>query len=177
MASPPTKPMLSDDPTPDERAAFVMFRLEQFIREGKTIDEGMSLRKWQIMAQHEIAATITDAQRSMIREEPVTQRLLLVFGASVTTIGFWGAAVSLHDIGYVVGASVCAFAGLALIATAGEWRIRRFWSKREADTRRRNLAKVESLNKRVKKLLAELENEAEALEKAKKTVSKTAARF
>jgi len=167
-------PILPSNPTPEERAAFVMFRLEQFIREGKTIDEGMSLKRWQTMAQQEIAATILDAQRAMHQDEPITRRMLFIFGASITTIGFWGAAVSLHNVGYVVGASVCMAAGLALLAVAGEWKIRGFWRSKEAVKRRSNLAKVETLNKRVKKLLTDLEGEAESLDKALKKVRKTA---
>jgi len=170
MANDPTLP---DNPTPEERAAFVMFRLEQFIREGKTIDEGMSLKRWQTMAQQEIAATILDAQRSMRQDEPITRRMLFIFGASITTIGFWGAAVSLHNVGYVIGASVCMIAGLALLASAGEWQFRAFWRTREAGNRRQNLAKIETLNKRIKKLLIDLEGEAESLDKALKKVRKT----
>jgi hypothetical protein len=34
-------PELSDDPTPDERAEFVILRLEQFIRDGRKVAEGM----------------------------------------------------------------------------------------------------------------------------------------
>jgi hypothetical protein len=34
-------PELRDDPTPDERAEFVILRLEQFIRDGRKVAEGM----------------------------------------------------------------------------------------------------------------------------------------
>ena len=33
-------PELSDDPTPDERAEFVILRLEQFIRDGRKVAQG-----------------------------------------------------------------------------------------------------------------------------------------
>ena len=39
-------PELTDDPTPDERAEYVIRRLEQFIRDGRTVDEGMSFKIW-----------------------------------------------------------------------------------------------------------------------------------
>ena len=44
-------PTLSEHPTPDERSNYVIMRLEQFIREGRTLDEGMSFKKWQAMAR------------------------------------------------------------------------------------------------------------------------------
>jgi len=51
-------PELSDDPTPDERAEFVILRFEQFIRDGRKVAEGMSFNIWQSMAKTEIAGTI-----------------------------------------------------------------------------------------------------------------------
>ena len=37
-------PELTGDPSPDERAEYVILRLEQFIREGRTFDEDMSFK-------------------------------------------------------------------------------------------------------------------------------------
>ncbi|MHC8509279.1 MAG: hypothetical protein ACYYKD_07750 [Rhodospirillales bacterium] len=169
-------PKLPDSPTPEERAAFVIQRLEQFIRDGRSLDEGMSFKKWQVMAHEEITAAIADMEREIVREAPVTRRVLFVFGASVSTIGFWGASVSMHDVGHVLAAAVCITAGLALLGAAGEWKFRKFWARREANLRRRNLDKLENLNKRVKKLLSELEDEAKDLEKELEEVREAAGR-
>lgn len=169
-------PKLPDSPTPEERASFVVQRLEQFIRDGRTIDEGMSFKKWQVMAHEEITAAIADVEREVIREAPVTRRMLFVFGAAISTIGFWGAAVSMHNVGHVLAAAVCVTAGIALIFAAGEWKFRKFWARRQANLRRRNLDKLESLNKRVKTLLNELEDEAKDLEKELEQVKEAAGR-
>ena len=59
-------PELGEHPTPDERAEYVILRLEQFIRDGRTIDEGMSFKKWQTMAKTEIALAIAEAQNPVL---------------------------------------------------------------------------------------------------------------
>ncbi|MBT5519247.1 MAG: hypothetical protein HOK36_00680, partial [Rhodospirillales bacterium] len=92
-------PDLPDNPSPEDRATYVILRLEQFIRDGRSLDEGMSFKKWQAMALTEIATNIADAQNEMIREDPVTNRLLFTAAASLITIGFWGTAVSIHKVG------------------------------------------------------------------------------
>ncbi len=159
-------PDLPDNPSPEDRATFVILRLEQFIREGRTLDEGMSFKKWQAMALTEIATNIADAQNEMIREDPITNRLLFTAAASLITIGFWGTAVSINKVGYMAGAMVCGFAGFVLLATAFEWPIRKFWRKREAGKRRNRLKNIESLNRKIKRLESQLEKEAKDLEKA-----------
>lgn len=39
-------PKLHDNPTPEERADYIILRLEQFIRDGRTFSEGMNYKKW-----------------------------------------------------------------------------------------------------------------------------------
>ena len=168
-------PELSDDPTPEERAAFVMLRLEQFIRDGRTIDEGMSFKLWQAMAQVEIAVALAEAELAQQKEEVVTKRLLFTFGAALVTVGFWGTAVSLHKVAYLAGAIVIGLAGLALIGVAGEWRFRKWNKKRQAEKRRQTLARVEGMNRRIKRLEHELEKEEKALRKKLKKTARAAA--
>ncbi len=117
------------------------------------------------MALTEIAANIADAQNEMIREDPITNRLLFTTAASLITIGFWGTAVSINKVGELAGALVCGFAGFVLLATAFEWPIRKFWRKREAGKRRNRLKKIEGLNRKIKRLESQLEKEAKDLEK------------
>ena len=74
-------PELSDEPSPDERAEYVILRLEQFIREGRTFAEGMSFKIWQSMAKVEIAIAIAEAELGQQKEEAVTKRLLFTFAA------------------------------------------------------------------------------------------------
>ncbi len=161
-------PELSDDPTPDERAEYVMMRLEQFIREGRTFDEGMSFKLWQAMAKTEIAVAVAEAELRHQTEEVVTKRLLFTFAGALVTVGFWGTAVSLHKVGNLVGAIVIGLAGLVLMGVAGEWRFRKWNKGRTAKWRRGTLARVEDLNRRIKRLEHELEKEEKRLGKALK---------
>jgi len=162
-------PELSDDPTPDERAEFVILRLEQFIRDGRTLAEGMSFKVWQSMARTEIAIAISETELAQQKEEVVTKRLLFTFAGALVTVGFWGTAVSVHKVGYLVGGIICFIAGLALLGVAGEWRFRKWNKTRQADKRRKTLARVESLNRRIKRLENELEKEEKrVLDKLKK---------
>jgi hypothetical protein len=73
--------------------------------------------------------------------------------------------VSLHKVGYLAAAIVCGIAGLVLLGIAGEWRIRKWSKRRRAKKRAKALARVEDLNRRIKKLERELEDEAKGLEK------------
>ena len=158
-------PELSENPTPEERAHYVVLRLEQFIRDGRTIDEGMSFRQWQAMAQVEIANHIAESENSLQKDDVVTKRLLFTMAAALVTIGFWGTAVSLHRIAYLTGAIVMIAAGLFLMGVACEWRLRKFWKRKEAGKRRVRLGRIESLNRRIKRMERELDKEASALEK------------
>ena len=126
-------PELSDDPTPDERAEFVILRFEQFIRDGRKVAEGMSFNIWQSMAKTEIAIAISETELGQQKEEAVTKRLLFTFAAALVTVGFWGTAVSVHKVGYVVGGIICFVAGLVLMGVAGEWRFRK-WNKKRQPT-------------------------------------------
>ena len=50
-----------NNPTPEERAEYVVLMLEKFIRDGRKDEAGMSFRKWQTMAKSEIIIAIADA--------------------------------------------------------------------------------------------------------------------
>ncbi len=166
-------PELGDDPTPDERAEYVIVRLEQFIREGRTFAEGMSFKIWQAMAKVEIAIAIAEAELSQHKEEAVTKRLLFTFAGALVTVGFWGTAVSINKVGYLVGGIICGLAGFVLLAIAGEWRFRKWKKNRDANKRRKSLARVENINRRIKRLENDLEKEEKRLkEKLKKAVQK-----
>ena len=158
-------PDLPLNPTPEQRAEYIMLRLEQFIREGRTIDEGMSFKQWQAMAKTEIAIAIAAAQNEVQKDDPVTRRLLFMTAACLTTIGFWGTAVALHKTAYLVGALVCGGAGILLLLVLGEWRFRKWSRKREAERRIERLANIEALNKRIKGLERALEKEEKLLKK------------
>lgn len=170
-------PDLPNNPTPEDRATFVILRLEQFIREGRKIAEGMSFRKWQAMALTEIATNIADAQNEVQKDEVPVNRFLFTVAAAMVTIGFWGTAVSVHKTGYLAAGLICLGAGILMLAVAGEWKFRKFWRKRTAEKRRSRLRHIESLNRRIKKLERELEREAKDLEKALRSTHKAKAKL
>ena len=165
-------PELTDNPSPDERAEYVIMRLEQFIRDGRTFDEGMSFKIWQAMAKTEIAIAVAEAELGQQKDENVTRRLLFTFAAALVTIGFWGTAVSLHKVAYLAGAIVIGAAGLILLGVAGEWRFRKWSQVRKANKRRKALARVEDLNRRIKRLEHDLEKEEKRLTKAVKKAAR-----
>jgi uncharacterized protein YlxW (UPF0749 family) len=167
-------PVLTDNPTPEERAEFVILRLEQFIRDGRKVDEGMSFKIWQAMAKTEIAIAIAQAEAKSQKDDVVTKRLLFTFAAALVTVGFWGTAVSLHKVAYLAGGLVCLAAGLVLMGVAGEWRFRKWSKSRQADKRRKALARVEDINRRIKRLEHQLDKEEEALKKKIKEMSRIA---
>jgi len=157
-------PELSEHPTPDERAEYVIMRLEQFIRDGRTIDEGMSFKKWQAMAKTEIAIAVAEAENSQEHDEIASRRVLFVAAAAMVTIGFWGTAVSFHNVGNMVAGIVCTIAGLIMLGTAVGWRARKWNNRRNSRERRKRLSRIENLNRRIKRLETALEKEEEALD-------------
>jgi uncharacterized protein YlxW (UPF0749 family) len=167
-------PELTDDPSPDERAEYVILRLEQFIREGRTFDEGMSFKIWQAMAKVEIAIAIAESELGQQKEESITRRLLFTFAAALVTVGFWGTAVSLHKVGYLAGGIISGLAGLALLGVVGEWRFRNWKKTRQANKRRKSLARIEGINRRIKRLENDLEKEEKRLEKKIKAAARIA---
>ncbi len=157
-------PDLPAEPTAEERAEYVALRLEQFIREGRKDEDGMSFRKWQAMAKSEIAIAVAEAEMAHEDDQLASKRVLFVAAASLTTIGFWGSAVSLNKVGYLAGALVCVAAGLFLLLVSGEFQLRKWRGRRQAKKRREILKRIESLNRRIKRLEEELDGEAEELE-------------
>ncbi len=155
---------LREHPTPEERAHFVILRLEQFIRDGRTIDEGMSLKKWQAMACTEIAVAIAEVENSRDYDEINSRRILFVAAAAMVTIGFWGAVVSFHHIGHLAAGIICAGAGAVLLFVTGHWRLCKWNNRRNSRERAKRLNRIENLNKRIKRLETELAKEEEALE-------------
>ena len=156
---------LSKNPTPDERAEFVILRLEQFIRDGGALDEGVSLKKWQVMAKKEIAIAIAEAEEEQEYVKTQNQRILFVSAAAIVTIGFWGAAVSFQKVEGLLAGGVCVIAGCVLLSIAGGRKAGKFYNRLRRKVRRRRLAHIEHLNKRIRRLELALEQEEQAKEK------------
>ena len=164
--------MDNDNPSPEDHADFIMQRLEQFIREGRTVSEGMNLQKWQEMAKVEIANAIVQSKTDVQKDDVVTKRLLFTFGASFTTIGFWGGLWAYEQLHYIAAAFLCGAAGLLMIGVAVEWRFRKFWKRRQINTRQKALRNCQDITRRIKKMEVELEKEEKKLKKTLKSTKK-----
>jgi len=162
----------NNNPSPEQHADFIMQRLEQFIREGRTLSEGMNLQKWQDMAKVEIASAITQSQINLQDDDVITKRLLFTFGVSFTTIGFWGGLWAYDKLHYVGAAFICGAAGLVMIGVALEWRFRKFWKRRQVGTRQKSLRRCQDLTRRIKKMEVDLEKEEKHLKKQLKSAKK-----
>ncbi len=173
MDKPAATPTLSSTSTAEDRADYIVARLEQFIREGRKDEQGMSFDKWKQMARSEIAIAVAEAEMSQQHDELHSKRVLFVAAASMITIGFWGTVASMDKLDYLIGAVICGLAGILLILAVGDWRIRSWSERREAKKRREILGRIESLNRRIKRLEKELEAEAEDYEKLLKKARKS----
>src|SRR5271154_6479764 len=94
------------DPTPSQRAEYMIRQLESFIRDKRT-DKGMSFKTWQVMAHAELTNAFIEHERQMlrVRQDRLGRRILLVSCAAIVTIGFWGAVVTLdHHFGLLAAA-------------------------------------------------------------------------
>ncbi|MGJ3260911.1 MAG: hypothetical protein ACFE0S_15040 [Rhodospirillales bacterium] len=164
MDQPAPTPTLSANSTAEDRADYIVARLEQFIREGRKDEQGMSFDKWKQMARSEIAIAVAEAEMSQKHDELHSKRVLFVAAASMITIGFWGTVASLDKLDYMIGAIICGLAGVLLLLAVGDWRFRSWEERRQAKKRREILGRIESLNRRIKRLEKELDKEAEEYE-------------
>ena len=155
--------VVNDYPTPKERANFVIIRLEQFIRNGRSFDEGMSFKKWQTMAGNEIAMAIAEAENTRGKHESILRRLIFVVASAMVTIGFWGAAASLDNVNHLLAGIICTSAGGTLLFTIGVWRFGKWNNRRKTIERSNRMRRIAQINKRIKQLELELGKEEDAL--------------
>lgn len=161
-ANPP--PDETGHPTPEQRADFVVKRLEQFIREGRTIAEGMSLKQWQDMARYEITSAVMAAENAQNEGEEVSKRLLFTVAASLTTIGFWGVLFGYDKVHYVVVATIFGITGIVLLGIVGEWRLMKYFRRHQSRQREKTIHRVEDLTRRIKRMEKELKEEHRSLQ-------------
>jgi len=152
------------DPSPEQRADFVVKRLEQFIREGRTLAEGMNLKQWQDMARFEIANALIAAENVHRDKDVISKRLLFTIAASLVTIGFWGTLFAFDKVHYLVVAIIFALTGIILLAIVGEWRLMKYFRRHQARQRQQSLYRVEDLTRRIKRMEKELKAESKALQ-------------
>lgn len=147
--------------SPEERADFIVKRLEEFIREKRNPGEGMSFKHWQALGKAEIAAAIAAAVKEQSQGDAGLKRVLFTAAAALVTVGFWGAAVSLGRVDYVLAGVICFVAGIVLMAVAGEWNYARWQARRRMSERMGTLARIGDLDKRLKAIEKERKKEVE----------------
>lgn len=157
--------MAKNDPTPEERAEYIVKRLELFIRENREPFKGMNFNKWQQLARVEIMNSLRDYEKNRYDQNQVTRRLLFIIGSSIATIGFWGVAAAFGRIDYMLAGMICLIAGIIVLAHAGEWMTRSMWRKAQAKRRARAYNNAVSLDRQIKQMEKDLKNKAKELEK------------
>lgn len=152
-------------PTPEERAALVVTRLERFIRDGRSASAGVSFKSWQAMARQEIADALRAVEDREARENRTLDRLVLLAGAALSTIGVWGMALALDQApDRVIAAGLVLFAGLVVLWIMGALGLRSPIGRIRDARRRAALARVDDLHRRVRRLEIELKSRAKALQ-------------
>ena len=154
------------DPTPEERAEYIVKRLELFIRENREPFKGMNFSKWQQLARMEIANSMRDFEQSRKDENQVSRRMLFIIGSCIATIGFWGTVAAFGRVDYMLAGMICLITGIIVIAHAGEWVVRKAYKKGSAKRRERAYNNAVSLDRQIKQMEKELKVKAKDLEKA-----------
>ncbi|CCQ74728.1 hypothetical protein [Magnetospira sp. QH-2] len=153
------------DPTPQERADFVVRLLEDQIRDAKQASvKGMSFRKWQQIARVEIANAVMDAEHQLRTGEKIKLYLVVTLATAMVTIGFWGVVVSRSDMLNTFAAVSMGLAGLVVIAVVLGMMTNAAVKNWETRNRYTDWNRVLDLSKRIQILRIKLEKEEEALE-------------
>lgn len=160
----PAKPPFG--PSPEERADFIVKRLEEFIREKKS-PEGMNFKQWQALCKAEIASAIAAAVKEQTGGDATLKHVLFTGAAALVTVGFWGMAVSFGRADYLIAGIVCFVVGIAFLGFLGEWSYSRWQNKRRARDRMETLIRVGDLDKRLKALEKTREADLESAGKGK----------
>jgi hypothetical protein len=143
-------------PTPEQRADYVIRKLEQLIRDGRSV-RGMSFKTWQSLARAELTNAFADFERQLVkgRQDAVGRRLVLVGVTAVVTVGFWGAALSIDRRYGDLAAEICIGAGLLGVAALVEILLRRMARRYQAVAREKRFERIEEFDRLLKRLEAE----------------------
>ncbi|KIM00668.1 hypothetical protein CCC_03270 [Paramagnetospirillum magnetotacticum MS-1] len=154
--------MAVEGPTPEQKADYLVRKLEQTIRENRTV-KGMSFRTWQNIAREEIVNAMREHEKRLMRYDQTVNRLVLASASSLVTIGFWGAMVAVNSAYGGVAAIITLVAGAALFFVTADWGIKRFTSGYNKQKRAERLAHIEDLDKRIKRMEHDMKKKADRL--------------
>ncbi|MGE5478124.1 MAG: hypothetical protein ACM3Q1_15830 [Bacteroidales bacterium] len=142
---------MAEGPTPEQQADYLVRKLEQTIRDNRTV-KGMSFRTWQAIAREEITNALRAIEKRHADHDRAVGRVLLVGSASLVSIGFWGAVVAVDRAYGGIAALVALVAGAALFFVGAEWGIRRLGTGYGRRKRVERLAHIEDLDRRIKRM-------------------------
>lgn len=153
---------MAEGPTPEQQADYLVRKLEQTIRDNRTV-KGMSFRTWQSIAREEIVNALRSWEKRHADHDRAVNRVLVVGAASLVSIGFWGAVVAVDRAYGGIAALVALVAGAALFFVTAEWgisRLGRNWVRRKRIER---LGNIEDLDRRIKRMEESLRKKHERL--------------
>ncbi|PKU21431.1 hypothetical protein [Telmatospirillum siberiense] len=144
-------------PTPEQRADYLVRKLENLIREGKT-ERGMSFKTWQALARSELSNAFSDFERQLLksRQDAVGKRLILVGATAMVTIGFWGAALTVDRRYGDLVAYIFIGAGILLAGVLAEISFRRLANRYRTVAREKSFERIADFDKQLKRLEAEI---------------------
>ncbi|MBI3446653.1 MAG: hypothetical protein HY055_15155 [Magnetospirillum sp.] len=154
--------MAADGPSPEQKTDYLVRKLEQTIRDNRTV-KGMSFRTWQTIAREEILNAMREHEKRQQRHDQTINRLILVSASSLVTIGFWGAMVAVNSAYGGIAAIITLVAGAALFFVTADWGIKRFVSGYNQHKRVERLAHIEELDKRIKRMEHEMKKKADRI--------------
>lgn len=153
-------------PTPEERAEVVVTKLERFIREKRSPSAGVSFKSWQAMARQEITDAVRAVEQEQRRDSRALDRLVLLGGAALSTIGVWGTALAIGQAPDRVWAAVAIMAaGFVLLWIMGALFIRSPFGRFRAEQRQGAMRRVDDLHRQVRRLENDLKARAKKLQK------------
>jgi hypothetical protein len=151
---------LGKNPTPQERGELIVKRLEQVIRGGRSEKGGVSFKRWQEMAVHEVANTIQDAERHWHNNNQFITRGLSIGAATITTIGFWGTIMAAEVApDRQTAALIFILAGVLLIILLAAWCSRRFRNLYQVRRRQNLFKRVIKFDRHLAQLNADLKKQ------------------
>ncbi len=144
-------------PTPQQRADYLVRKLENLIRQGKS-ERGMSFKTWQAMARSELSNAFADFERQLVksRQDALGKRLILVGVSMLLTIGFWGCVLTVDRRYGDLVAQIFTGAGILLAVILGEMAFRRMAARYKIVSREKSFERIEDFDKQLKRLEAEI---------------------
>lgn len=156
------------DPTPEQRADYLIRKLEGFIREGRSVN-GMSFKTWQTLARAELLNAFLDFEQKLekSRQDSVVRRLILAGASGVVTIAFWGASTIVDRRWGGLASEIFIGAGLLLAVVGVELFLRHLSSRYKDIARARHFEQIVDFDTQLKHLESEIWLKAKKAREAK----------